>query len=90
MFQMSWVWISAPKVYWVDIFHIYLLYELAFLFEKMKINEKDAEDGPHLKKQLFSLDLLFWMRNFKEPSNQIHAITFSINTVKIIKSLWMD
>ena len=39
------------------------------------------------KKQLFSLDLLFWMRNFKEPSNQIHAITFSINTVKIIKSL---
>ena len=29
----------------MDIFHIYLMWNCNFLFEKMKISEKDAEDG---------------------------------------------
>ena len=37
--------------HWIDIFHIYLLEELYCMFEKMKINEKEAEDGPFLKKK---------------------------------------
>ena len=33
----------------MDFFHIYLLYKLSYLFEKAKINEKEAGDGPFLK-----------------------------------------
>ena len=37
--------LNPSTVYWMDIFYIYLLYELQCLIEKTKINEKEAEDG---------------------------------------------
>ena len=43
---------NPSSVYWLDIFNIYLLQELESLFEKMKINEKEAGVDPFLKKKL--------------------------------------
>ena len=43
----------------IDIFHIYLLYELYCLFEKMKINEKEVvplEDVPFRGQNVFNLE----------------------------------
>ena len=34
----------------MDIFHKYWLYKLQNLFEKMKVNEKETENGPFLGK----------------------------------------
>ena len=33
---------SQHPIYWMDIFHIYLLEQFSCLFEKTKINEKEA------------------------------------------------
>ena len=38
-------------------FHIYLLLKLKCLFEKTKINEKEAQDGPFFLKKINQLSL---------------------------------
>ena len=40
---------SPSTVYWMDIFHIYLLIKMYCLFEKTKINEIEADDDPFKK-----------------------------------------
>ena len=42
-----------PKtVYWMDFFNMYLLYKLLCLFEKTKINEKEAGMAQYLNKSI--------------------------------------
>ena len=44
---------SNPRtVYWMEIFSQMFVVEMLFLIEKMKINEKEAGDGPFLKLSL--------------------------------------
>ena len=38
--------LNPDTVYWMDIFHIYWVSKLSFLFEKTKLNEKEAGYGP--------------------------------------------
>ena len=44
---------NPSTVYWMNIFHIYLLAKLYCVFEKTKINEKEAGVGP-FKKYIFN------------------------------------
>ena len=47
---------NPSTVYWMDIFHVYLLQKMLCLFDKTKINEKEAGDEPFKKIALHCLD----------------------------------
>ena len=75
-----WLWedTHVPKVvgsnpgtvYWMDIFHIYLLWNCVVCLKRPKINQKEAGVGPFLKKQLATFPI-FAMHPSIEFSQQI-------------------
>ena len=48
---------NLSTVYWMDIFHIYLLLKLKCVFEKTKINGKETGDGPFFFKKIHLMSL---------------------------------
>ena len=48
---LKFVGLNSSAVYWIDIFsHLFVVKIVIALFEKMKINKKEAGDVPFLKK----------------------------------------
>ena len=84
-----WLWedTHVPKVvgsnpgtvYWMDIFHIYLLWNCVVCLKRPKINQKEAGVGPFLKKQLATFQFL----------QCIHLLSFHSRLQLIEKTLFL-
>ena len=60
--------LNPDTVYWMDICHIYWVSKLSFLFEKTKLNEKEAGYGP-LSKNNKGVYLGMYITYFKISNN---------------------